>query len=84
MNTSQLIFNTTIPNDNLFDTPRNPKPRMPRTALVFPNVCSFKVNLVLRIDWCLKNALKKRERETETLYTCDFTIFFWYFDIYMN
>ena len=30
MNTSQLISNTTIPNDNLFHTPRNPKPRMPR------------------------------------------------------
>ena len=39
MNTSQLISNTTIPNDNLFHTPRNPKPRMPRTALVLIIFC---------------------------------------------
>ena len=36
INTSQLISNTTIPNDNMFHTPRNPKPRKPRTALVSP------------------------------------------------
>ena len=35
INTSQLISNTTIPNDNMFHTPRNPKPRKPRTALVW-------------------------------------------------
>ena len=43
MNTSQLISNTTNPNDNLFHTPRNPKPWMPRTALVptrFWIICS--------------------------------------------
>ena len=41
MNTSQLISNTTITNDNLFHTPRNPKPRMPRTALVFFDLWPF-------------------------------------------
>ena len=34
INTSQLISNTTIPNDNMFHTPLNLKPRKPRTALV--------------------------------------------------
>ena len=34
INTSQLISNTTIPNENMFHSPRKPKPRKPRTALV--------------------------------------------------
>ena len=41
INTSQLISNTTIPNDNMFHTPRNPKPRKPRTALVWTLGCSL-------------------------------------------
>ena len=45
INTSQLISNTTIPNDNMFHTPRNPKPRKPRTALVFYLSLNDSVNL---------------------------------------
>ena len=45
MNTSQLISNTTIPNHNLFHTLRNPKPRMPRTALVIWDIGVFTLYL---------------------------------------
>ena len=47
MNTSQLISNTTIPNDNLFHTLRNLKPRMPRTALVSETKFTYDVPICL-------------------------------------
>ena len=53
INTSQLISNTTIPNDNMFHTLRNPKLRKPRTALVlqiFPQISLiFVLILFLRV-----------------------------------